>query len=38
MRRLIRRHGLETEKGRATIAFYKEQILSILDRVDVLTF
>jgi len=38
MRRLIRRNGLDTEEGRATIAFYKEQILSILDRIDVLTF
>ncbi|MCQ2454807.1 MAG: anti-sigma factor antagonist [Clostridia bacterium] len=34
MRRLIRRNGLEDEKGRAKIEFYKEQILTLLDRVD----
>lgn len=38
MRRTIRRRGLESEEGRAQIAFYKEQILSRLDRVDTLTF
>ncbi len=38
MRRLIRRNGLETEEGRKEIAFYKEQIESLLDTVDTLIF
>jgi len=38
MRRLIRRNGLETEEGRKTIDFYKNQILTLLDKIDVLTF
>ena len=38
MRRTIRRNGFGSAEGRAAIEFYKEKILSILDRVDVLTF
>ncbi len=36
MRRLIRRNGLNDEKGRAKIEFYKQQIEELLDRVDTL--
>ncbi len=36
MRRLIRRNGLNDEKGREKIAFYKQQIEELLDRVDTL--
>ena len=38
MRRLIRRHGLETEQGRAEIECYKNHILALLDTVDTLLF
>ena len=38
MRRLIRRHGLETEEGRRTIDFYKENIIRLVDSIDKLTF
>ena len=38
MRRTIRRHGLETDEGRKKIAYYKEQIESLVDSVDKLTF
>ncbi len=38
MRRLIRRHGLENERGQKAVAFYKERILQLLDEVDTLTF
>lgn len=38
MRRLIRRHGLETEEGRRTIEFYKSEIIRLLDLVDELIF
>ena len=38
MRRLIRRHGLETEKGRANVEAFKNHILELLDKVDTLVF
>ena len=38
MRRLIRRHGLETEEGRKTIECHKKHILELLDEVDTLLF
>lgn len=38
MRRLIRRHGLETEKGVREIENYKKHILELLDEVDTLVF
>ena len=38
IRRSIRRKGLETETGRAEIAFWKEQLLSLLERTDTLLF
>ena len=38
MRRLIRRHGLETEEGRATIEVYKAHIIELTDKLDTLTF
>ena len=38
MRRLIRRHGLETEEGRAEVEIYRENILSLLDEIDTLVF
>ena len=38
MRRLIRRHGFDTEQGRNEIEFYKAGILELLDKVDTLTF
>ena len=38
MRRLIRRKGLESEEKRAVVEYYKEQILTLLDRVDSLLF
>ncbi len=38
MRRLIRRHGLETEEGRAYIEAYKAHIIELTDRIDTLTF
>ena len=38
MRRLIRRHGLETEEGRATIEAYKAHIIELTDKLDTLTF
>ena len=38
IRRSIRRNGLETESGQAEIAFWKEQLLSLLDRTDTLLF
>ena len=38
MRRLIRRHGLETEAGRKEIQGYKDHILTLLDEVDTLVF
>ena len=38
IRRSIRRKGLETESGRAEIAFWKEQLLALLEKTDTLTF
>lgn len=38
MRRLIRRHGLETEDGRNTIEFYRKNISELVDSVDTLVF
>lgn len=38
MRRLIRRRGLETEEGRATIETYRQHIIDLADKVDTLTF
>ena len=38
IRRSIRRHGLETEDGRAEIELWKSHLLSILEHVDTLTF
>ncbi|MBE6990339.1 MAG: STAS domain-containing protein [Ruminococcaceae bacterium] len=38
IRRSIRRGGLETETGRAEIAFWKDELLQLLDRVDTLLF
>ena len=38
MRRLIRRHGLETEEGRAHIEAYKAHIIELADKIDTLTF
>lgn len=38
MRRLIRRNGLENEQGRKEIAFYRQQIIELLDQVDSLVF
>jgi Anti-sigma regulatory factor (Ser/Thr protein kinase) len=38
IRRSIRRKGLETEKGRAEIALWKQELLELLDRTDTLLF
>ena len=38
IRRSIRRGGLETEAGRAEITFWKERLLALLEKTDVLTF
>ncbi len=38
IRRSIRRKGLESETGRAEIAYWTEQLLALLDRVDTLLF
>ena len=38
MRRLIRRNGFDTEEGRKLIAYYKNQIETRLDSVDILQF
>ena len=38
IRRKIRRHGLETEEGRAEIDFWKERLLQLLDKTDTLLF
>ena len=38
IRRSIRRNGLETEEGSAEIAFWKERLMELLERTDVLTF
>ena len=38
IRRSIRRQGLETEEGRAQIAFWKERLLKLLDTTDTLLF
>ncbi len=38
IRRSIRRGGMETEKGRAEIAWWKEELLSLLEKTDSLTF
>lgn len=38
MRRLIRRNGFENEDDRKLINFYKEQIISLIDKIDKLTF
>ncbi len=38
IRRAIRRKELETEEGRAEIAFWKERLLALLERTDTLLF
>lgn len=38
MRRLIRRHGLETEEGRNTIEFYKKNLTELVSAADTLLF
>ena len=38
IRRLIRRHGMETEEGRSQIEFWKSELLELLDRTDSLIF
>ena len=38
IRRSIRRNGLETEKGRAEINLWKEELLELLERTDTLVF
>ena len=38
IRRSIRRHGLETEEGRATIELWKKELLELLARTDSLLF
>ena len=38
IRRSIRRNGLETEKGREEIAFWKEKLISLIEQTDTLTF
>ena len=38
MRRTIRRHGFDSETGRASIEICKEKILALLDEVDTLLF
>ena len=38
IRRSIRRKGLETEAGRAQIAFWTKEMLELLDQTDTLTF
>ena len=38
IRRSIRRKGLESEAGRAEIAFWKERLLRLLEKTDALTF
>ncbi|MBR5743256.1 MAG: ATP-binding protein, partial [Clostridia bacterium] len=38
IRRSVRRKGLETEEGRAEIGFWKERLLSLLEKTDELTF
>ena len=38
IRRSIRRKGLETEKGRAEIALWKQELLELLDKTDTLLF
>ena len=38
IRRSIRRKGLETEAGRAEIAFWKERLLALLEKTDTLLF
>lgn len=38
IRRSIRRHGLETEKGRAEIELWRSRLIELLERVDTLLF
>ena len=38
IRRSIRRHGLETEKGRREIELWKSELLELLDKTDTLLF
>ncbi|MBP5256070.1 MAG: ATP-binding protein [Clostridia bacterium] len=38
IRRSVRRGGLDTEKGRAEISFWKENLLALLSKTDKLTF
>lgn len=38
IRRAIRRHALDTEGGKAQIEFYKERLISLLDRNDTLLY
>ena len=38
LRRSIRRHGLDTEKGRAEIACCRDRLTELLSRVDALVF
>lgn len=38
IRRSIRRHGLESEAGRAEIELWKNELIELLDRIDTLLF
>ena len=38
VRRAIRRHAMENEKGRAEVELWKGELLELLERVDTLTF
>ena len=38
IRRSIRRKGMETEQGRAEIAYWKQELLALLEKADTLTF
>ena len=38
IRRSIRRHGLETEQGRKEIDFWKEKLITLLEKTDTLVF
>ncbi len=38
IRRMMRRDGMETEKGRAEIAHWKEELIELLDKTDTLLF
>ena len=38
IRRAIRRNGLEDEKMRADIEYWKEELIQLVDKVDVLSY